>query len=85
MQVPNQIINQIEAARDTVLHRAKRIQQEAQKRIKAIQHQAKKQVEETKKTFASAAWWLFGTALTSLAASAIAGVIAATGGLNFIG
>ncbi|MDZ7961107.1 MAG: MFS transporter [Aulosira sp. DedQUE10] len=81
----NRIINQIESARDSVLHRAERIQQETQKRIKAIQHQAKKQVEETKKTVASAAWWLFGTALTSLAASAIAGVIAATGGLNFIG
>ncbi|BAY27341.1 hypothetical protein NIES2100_71640 [Calothrix sp. NIES-2100] len=80
----NRIIDQIEAARDSVLQRGERIQQEAQKRIKAIQHQAKKQVEETKKTVASAAWWLFGTALTSLVASAIAGVIAATGGLNFI-
>ncbi len=81
----NRIINQIETARDRVLHQAERIQEETQKRIKAIQHQAKKQVEETKKTVASAAWWLFGTALTSLVASAIAGVIAATGGLNFIG
>ncbi len=81
----NRVIDQIEAARDRVLHQAERIQEETQKRIKAIQHQAKKQVEETKKTVASAAWWLFGTALTSLVASAIAGVIAATGGLNFIG
>ncbi|OUL37593.1 hypothetical protein BV372_01115 [Nostoc sp. T09] len=80
----NRIIDQVEAARDSVLHRAERIQEEAQKRIKAIQHQAKKQVEETKKSVATAAWWLFGTALTSLVASAIAGVIAATGGLNFI-
>jgi nucleoid DNA-binding protein len=80
----NRIIDQVEAARDSVLHRAERIQEEAQKRIKAIQHQAKKQVEETKKSVATAAWWLFGTAFTSLVASAIAGVIAATGGLNFI-
>ncbi|BAY12783.1 hypothetical protein [Calothrix sp. NIES-2098] len=80
----NRIIDRVEAARDNVLQRAERIQQEAQKRIKAIQHQAKKQVEETKKSVATAAWWLFGTALTSLVASAIAGVIAATGGLNFI-
>ncbi|MBD2204089.1 MFS transporter [Calothrix sp. FACHB-1219] len=80
----NRIIDRVEAARDSVLHRAERIQQETQKRIKAIQHQAKKQVEETKKSVATAAWWLFGTALTSLVASAIAGVIAATGGLNFI-
>ncbi|MEH2176232.1 MFS transporter [Nostoc sp.] len=75
----NRIINQIEAARDGVLHRAERIQKETQKRLKAIQEQAKKQAEETKKTVANAAWWIFGTAITSLAASAIAGAIAVTG------
>lgn len=75
----NRIINQIEAARDGVLQRSERIQQETQKRLKAIQHQAKKQAQETKKTVANAAWWLFGTALTSLVASAIAGAIAVTG------
>lgn len=71
----SRIIDQIETARDGVLQRAERIQQETQKRLKAIQKQAK----ETKKTVASAAWWLFGTALTSLAASAIASAIAVTG------
>ena len=75
----NRIIDQIETARDGVLQRAERIQQETQKRLKAIQKQAKKQAEETKKTVASSAWWLFGTALTSLAASASAGAIAVTG------
>ncbi|MFN6571276.1 MFS transporter [Dendronalium sp. ChiSLP03b] len=75
----NRIINQIEAARDSVLQRTERIQQEAQKRLKAIREQAKKQAEETKRTVARAAWWLFGTALTSLVASAIAGAIAVTG------
>ncbi|MBD2676700.1 MULTISPECIES: MFS transporter [Nostoc] len=75
----NRIIDQIEAARDGVLQRAERIQLETQKRLKAIQQQAKKQAEETKKTVANAAWWIFGTALTSLAASAVAGAIAVTG------
>ncbi|MEH2324814.1 MAG: MFS transporter [Nostoc sp.] len=75
----NRIIDQIEAARDGVLQRAERIQQETQKRLKAIQQQAKKQAEETKKTVANAAWWLLGTALTSLCASAIAGAVAVTG------
>ncbi|MDZ8225482.1 MFS transporter [Nostoc sp. ChiVER01] len=75
----NRIIDQIEAARDSVLQRAERIQQETQKRLKAIQQQAKKQAQETKKTVANAAWWLFGTALTSLVASAIAGAVAVTG------
>ncbi|MFS0514601.1 MFS transporter [Nostoc sp. UIC 10607] len=75
----NRIIDQIEAARDGVLQRAERIQKETQKRLKAIQEQTKKQAQQTKKTVANAAWWLFGTALTSLAASAIAGAIAVTG------
>ncbi|WP_375512380.1 MFS transporter [uncultured Nostoc sp.] len=75
----NRIIDQIEAARDGVLQRAERIQKETKKRLKAIQEQAKKQGQETKKTVANAAWWLFGTALTSLVASAIAGAVAVTG------
>ncbi|MBU7581479.1 MAG: MFS transporter [Nostoc sp. TH1S01] len=75
----NRIINQIESARDSVLQRAERIQQITKERLHSIQHQAKKQAEETKKTVANAAWWLFGTALTSLVASAIAGAIAVTG------
>lgn len=80
----NRIVNQIEAARDSVLHRAERIQQEVQKRLSAVQEQAKKQGVEAKKAVAGAAWWLFGTALTSLAASAIGGAIAVVG-INFLG
>lgn len=75
----NRIINQIEAARDSVLQRTERIQQETQKRIQAMQAQVRKQAEETRSTVASAAWWLFGTALSSLVASAIAGIVAVTG------
>jgi len=75
----NKIVDQIEASRDNVLYQAERIQKETQRRLKAIKEQAKKQAEETKKTVATAAWWLFGTALTSLAASAIAGAIAVSG------
>jgi hypothetical protein len=76
------IVNQIEAARDSVLLRAERIQQEVQKRLSAVQEQAKKQGVEAKKAVAGAAWWLFGTALTSLAASAIGGAMAVAG-INF--
>jgi hypothetical protein len=72
----NKIIDQVEAARDKVLHQAERIQKETQKRLNAIKEQAQKQAVETKKTVAGAAWWLFNTAFLSLAASAIAGVIA---------
>ncbi|AFZ04306.1 hypothetical protein [Calothrix sp. PCC 6303] len=73
-----QIVNRMEAARDSVIHRAERIQKETQKRLKAIKKQAKEQAAETQKTVAGAAWWLFNTAFVSLAASAIAGVIAVT-------
>lgn len=72
----NQIVNRIEAARDSVLHRAERIQQETQKRLQAIKNEAKKQAAETKKAVASAAWWLFNTAFVSLVVSAIAGILA---------
>jgi hypothetical protein len=72
----DRIISQIEAARDNVLHRAERIQEETQKRIQAMQAQVQTQAEETKRIVANAAWWLFGTALTSLFASAIAGAFA---------
>ncbi|MBE9214442.1 MFS transporter [Plectonema cf. radiosum LEGE 06105] len=70
------IVSQIEAARDSVLQRGERIQKETQKRLKAIKQQAKKQAIDAKAAAASAAWWLFGAALTSLVGSAIAGVLA---------
>jgi ElaB/YqjD/DUF883 family membrane-anchored ribosome-binding protein len=80
----NRIIDQIESARNSVLHRAERLQTEAKQRIKQIKHQAKQQAEETRKAAATAAWWLFGTAFTSVAISALAGAIA-VGGFNFFG
>jgi ElaB/YqjD/DUF883 family membrane-anchored ribosome-binding protein len=75
----NRIVDQIEAARDGVLHRAESIQQEAQRRLDAIKAEAKKQAKATKKAVKDAAWWLFGAAFTSLVASAIAGFIAVAG------
>lgn len=75
----NRIIDQIEGARNGVLQRAERIQQEAQRRLEAVKQQAQRQAEETRKAAANAAWWLFGTALASAAASAIAGAIAVQG------
>jgi uncharacterized protein YfkK (UPF0435 family) len=72
----NKIVDRIEATRSRVLHQAERIQQETQKRIKAIKEQAQKQAIATQKIAAGAAWWVFGTALTSLGASAAVGFIA---------
>jgi nucleoid DNA-binding protein len=73
----NRIIDQIESARNSVLRRAERIQMEAQHRLEEVKQQAQRQMEETRKAAATAAWWLFLTALVSAAASAGAGAIAA--------
>ncbi|ARV57730.1 hypothetical protein BZZ01_02930 [Nostocales cyanobacterium HT-58-2] len=72
----NRIIDQIERARNSVLQRAERIQHEAQRRLEEVKHQAQRQAEETRKAAASAAWWLFATALVSALFSAIGGAVA---------
>ena len=72
----DRIVSQVESARDRVLSQAEYVQQETQRRLAQIKHQAQKQAIATQKIAAGAAWWLFGTALTSLAASAIAGFLA---------
>ncbi|HAG82878.1 MAG TPA: hypothetical protein DCL61_17385, partial [Cyanobacteria bacterium UBA12227] len=75
----NRMIDKIEEVRDSVLHRAEYLQEEAQKRVKAIKKNAKKQMEEARKAAATAAWWLFGTAITSVGVAAFAGVLAVRG------
>jgi len=72
----NRIIDQIEGARNSVLQRAERIQQEAQRRLEAVKEEAQRQAEETRKAAASAAWWLFGTAMVSAICAAVAGAVA---------
>ncbi|MBW4685960.1 MAG: MFS transporter [Komarekiella atlantica HA4396-MV6] len=72
----NRIIDQIERARNTVLQRAERIQHEAQRRLEEVKHQAQRQAEETRKAAATAAWWLFATAIVSAIFSALGGAIA---------
>ena len=75
----NHIIDQVEDARSSVLRRAERLQSDAQRRLEDVKFQAQKQVKETQKAAASAAWWLFGTALVSAGAAALAGAIAVRG------
>ncbi|MBD2000185.1 MFS transporter [Leptolyngbya sp. FACHB-541] len=72
----NRIIDQVEGARFSVLQRAERLQQDAQRRLEAAKRQAQIQADETRKAAANAAWWLFATALVSAAASAGAGWLA---------
>ncbi|XHX80657.1 MAG: MFS transporter [Stenomitos frigidus ULC029] len=75
----NHVIDQVEDARTSVLRRAERLQEDAQRRLEEVKYQAQKQVKETQKAAASAAWWLFGTALVSAGASALAGALAVNG------
>ncbi|WP_445248383.1 MFS transporter [Microcoleus sp. OTE_8_concoct_300] len=75
----HRIVDQIEGARDTVLLRAERLQNEAKKRIKQLKNKTKQQAEDAREAAAAAAWWLFGTALTSVVVSALAGAIAVGG------
>jgi uncharacterized protein YfkK (UPF0435 family)/ElaB/YqjD/DUF883 family membrane-anchored ribosome-binding protein len=75
----HRIVDQIEGARDSVLVRAERLQNEAKKRIKQLKKKTKQQAEDAREAAAAAAWWLFGTALTSVVVSALAGAIAVGG------
>jgi hypothetical protein len=75
----NKIIDQMEGARDSVLSRSERLQEQAKKRIKDIKKKTKQQAEDAREAAATAAWWLFGTALTSVVVSALAGAIAVGG------
>jgi hypothetical protein len=74
----NRIVGQVESARNGVLHQVERVQQETQRRLEAIKYATQKQVRETRKVAAGAAWWVFSSALFSLAASALAGSLAVT-------
>ncbi len=74
----NRIIGQVESARNGVIHQVERVQHETQRRLEAIRHATQKQVRETRKVAAGAAWWVFSSALFSLAASALAGSLAVT-------
>jgi len=72
----DRIIGQVEAARDSAIHRVERIQQETQKRLESVKQQAKSQVRATRKVASGAAWWVFSSALFSLASAATGGALA---------
>ncbi|WP_121968483.1 MFS transporter [Leptolyngbya sp. BC1307] len=75
----NRVVDQIESARDGVLHRAERIEQQIEGRLSSIKAQTQQQMEDTKAAAEAAAWWLFGTALVSAVVAAIGGSLAVVG------
>lgn len=75
----NRVIDQIESARDSVLQKAERIENQVQQRLSEMKYQTQRQLEATQKAAVVAAWWLFATALISGGAAAGAGILAAAG------
>jgi len=71
-----QTVNKIEEARDKVIHKAEELENEARKRLEQAKQEGLKQAEATRKTAASAAWWLFLAAVLSGGASALGGIFA---------
>ncbi|HBB31004.1 MAG TPA: hypothetical protein DDZ80_02615 [Cyanobacteria bacterium UBA8803] len=71
----NRVIDQIERTRNRILQRAERLQLDAQRRLEEAKYQAQRSMEETRKAAETAAWWLFGTAFVSAAASLLGGAL----------
>ncbi|WP_017298321.1 hypothetical protein [Nodosilinea nodulosa] len=70
------LIAQVEDVRAAALSKAEQLEHEVEKRLAEIRYQVEKQVEDTRKTAATAAWWIFGTATVSAVSAAIAGSLA---------
>jgi hypothetical protein len=75
----NHVIAQVEEVRDTALRKAEQLEQAVENRLVELKHEAQQQVEDTRKTAASAAWWIFGTATVSGICAAVAGSLAVLG------
>lgn len=78
-----QITDRIDAVRLAALQQVEHLQQQAQQQVEALKQQAQQRAQETRKAVAIAAWWLFGTALTSVTTAAIAGALA-VGGIDWV-
>ncbi|MEA5447025.1 YrzE family protein [Leptolyngbya sp. CCNP1308] len=72
----NRIIDQIEDVRTGALSKAEQLEHAVESRLAEIKHQAYQQVEDTRKTAAAAAWWIFATATISAISAAVAGGLA---------
>lgn len=72
----NRIIDQIEDVRTGALSKAEQLEHAVESRLAEIKHQAYQQVEDTRKTAAAAAWWIFATATISAISAAAAGSLA---------
>lgn len=69
-------VAKVEETKDRVLSEIERLEMEAERKIEQLKQEALHQAENTRKTAASAAWWLFATAVVSGAAAALGGWVA---------
>jgi hypothetical protein len=70
------IVDRIEQGRENLLRKAQSLKDKAIARVDMVKNEAIHQVDETRKTAATAAWWSFITALVSGCAAAGGGIIA---------
>ena len=75
----NRVIDQVESARDSVLSKAERMEQQIEHRLASVKAQTQQQIEDAKAAAEAASWWLFATASLSAVLSALGGVLAVTG------
>ena len=69
------IVLQMERARDETIARYERMRDEVQHRIEEAKERALREAEETRKAARNAAWWTFGSAISSACAAVIGGVL----------
>ena len=70
------IAENIVSARDGVLEKANQVQTKVNEKMREAREKSLAAAEESRKTAATAAWWLVGTAILSAVASAVGGMVA---------
>ncbi len=70
------IQTRVEETKNNLMAKVERMEKEAERRIESAKQEALHQAENARKTAASAAWWLFATALVSGIAAAAGGWVA---------
>ena len=69
-------VSNIEESKNRVLAEVERLEKEAERKVEELKQETLHQIENTRKTAASAAWWLFATAVVSGIAAALGGWVA---------
>jgi ElaB/YqjD/DUF883 family membrane-anchored ribosome-binding protein len=71
------ILNRIESVRDEYINKAVQMKDEVARRVELVRDEAVRQADETRKTAAVAAWWMFAIAFVSGIAAMLGGIAGA--------